>query len=297
MLGYFSSQSSNWDAARLSALRQSLAEAGYVEGSNLGIEYRWAEGDYHRLAAQVEEFVRRGVAVIVAGSLPAALAAKAATTSIPIVFVMGADPVKLGVVASLNHPGGNLTGLMQFYGALGGKRLEVIREVVPAASLVAVLTNPKNPNSEDHLADVRAAAQAMGQRIVVFPVGADEEIEPAFASMMQRGADALLLADDPFFSTRRDQIIAQANGRRLPAIYYTREFAMAGGLISYGSNPLDNYRRAGVYVARILRGTPPAELPIEQPTKFDLVINLKAAKALGLEMPPTLLARADEVIE
>jgi putative tryptophan/tyrosine transport system substrate-binding protein len=297
VLGYFSSQSSNWDAPRLSALRQSLAEGGYVEGSNLGIEYRWAEGDYHRLAAQAEEFVRRGVAVIVAGSLPAALAAKAATTSIPIVFVMGADPVKLGVVASLNQPGGNLTGLMQFYGALGGKRLELIRELVPAAPFIAVLTNPKNPNSEDHLADVRAAAQAMGQRIIVFPVGADEEIEPAFASMIQQGANALLLTDDPFFSTRRDQIIAQANGRRLPTIYYTREFAMTGGLISYGSNPLDNYRRAGVYVARILKGTPPAELPIEQPTKFELVINLNTAKALGLTLPLTLQAAADEVIE
>jgi putative ABC transport system substrate-binding protein len=297
VLGYFSSQSPNWDAARLGALRQSLAEAGYVAGSNLGIEYRWAEGDYNRLATQAEEFVRRGVAVIVAGSLPAALAAKAATTSIPIVFVMGADPVKHGVVGSLNRPGGNLTGLMQFYGALGGKRLELIRELVPAASLIAVLTNPKNPNSEDHLADVRAAAQAMGQRIVVFPVGADEEIEPAFAGMMQQGANALLLADDPFFSTRRDHIIAQANGRRLPAIYYTREFAMAGGLISYGSNPLDNYRRAGVYVARILGGTPPAELPIEQPTKFELVINLDTAKTLGLTVPLTLQAAADEVIE
>ena len=297
VLGYFSSQSPNWDAARLGALRQSLAEAGYVAGTNLGIEYRWAEGDYNRLATQAEEFVRRAVAVIVAGSLPAALAAKAATTSIPIVFVMGADPVKHGVVGSLNRPGGNLTGLMQFYGALGGKRLELIRELVPAASLIAVLTNPKNPNSEDHLADVRAAAQAMAQRIVVFPVGADEEIEPAFAGMMQQGANALLLADDPFFSTRRDHIIAQANGRRLPAIYYTREFAMAGGLISYGSNPLDNYRRAGVYVARILRGTPPAELPIEQPTKFELVINLDTAKALGVTVPLTLQAAADEVIE
>ena len=297
VLGYFSSQSPSWDAPRLGALRQSLAGAGYVEGSNLAIEYRWAEGDYHRLAAQAEEFVRRAVAVIVAGSLPAALAAKAATTSIPIVFVMGADPVKLGVVASLSHPGGNLTGLMQFYGALGGKRLELIREIVPAASLIAVLSNPKNPNSEDHLADVRAAAQAMGQRIVVFPLGADEEIEPAFASMMQRGADALLLADDPFLSTRRDQIVAQANGRRLPAIYYTREFAMTGGLISYGSNPLDNYRRAGVYVARILKGTPPADLPVEQPTKFELVINLNTAKALGLTVPLTLQAAADEVIE
>jgi putative tryptophan/tyrosine transport system substrate-binding protein len=296
-IGYFSSQSSAWDAARLAALRQSLAEAGYIEGTNLAIEYRWADGDYDRLAAQAAELVRRRVAVIFAASLPSALAAKAATTAIPIVFVMGADPVKLGVVASLNQPGGNVTGVTQFYGALGGKRLELIRELVPKASLIAVLTNPKNPNSQDHLADVRAAAQAMGQRILVFPVGADADIEPAFASMAQQGADALLVADDPYFSTRRDQLIAQANSRALPAIYYTREFTAAGGLISYGSNPVDNYRRAGLYVARILKGTPPAELPVEQPTKFELVINLKTAKALGLTVPLTLQAAADDVIE
>jgi putative ABC transport system substrate-binding protein len=296
-IGYFSSQSASWDAARLAALRQSLAVAGYVEGTNLAIEYRWADGDYDRLAAQAAEFLRRDVALIFAGSLPAALAAKAATTTIPIVFTMGADPVKLGVVASLNQPGGNVTGVYQFFGALGGKRLELIRELVPKASLIAVLTNPKNPNSEDHLAEVRAAAQAMGQRILVFPVGADADVEPAFASMAQQGANALLVADDPYFSTRRDQLVAQANSRALPAIYYTREFAAAGGLISYGSNPVDNYRRAGLYVARILKGTPPAELPVEQPTKFELVINLKTAKALGLTVPLTLQAAADEVIE
>jgi putative ABC transport system substrate-binding protein len=274
-----------------------LAEAGYAEGSNVAIEYSWAEGDYDRLPAQAAAFVRRGVAVILAGSLPSALAAKAATTTIPIVFVMGADPVKLGVVASLNRPGGNVTGLMQLYGALGGKRLELIRELVPGVSVVAVLTNPKNPNAEDHLADVRAAAQAMGQRILVLPVSADREIEPAFASMAQQGANALLVADDPFFGTQRDRIIAQAKASALPAIYYTREFPAAGGLISYGSNTVDNFRRAGVYLARILKGTPPGQLPIEQPTKFELLINVKTAKALGLTVPPTLLARGDEVIE
>jgi putative ABC transport system substrate-binding protein len=184
----------------------------------------------------------------------------------------------------------------QFFGALGGKRLELIRELVPTASLIAVLTNPKNPNSEDHLADVRAAAHAMGQRILVFPVSAEGEIESAFASIAQQGANALLVADDPFFSTRRDQIVAQANSRALPATYYTREFAAAGGLISYGSNTIDNYRRASAYVARILKGTPPADLPVQQPTKFELVINLKA-KTLGIEVLATLLARADEVIE
>jgi putative tryptophan/tyrosine transport system substrate-binding protein len=297
LIGYFSSQLQEYDGPRLEALRRGLSEAGYVEGANVAIEYRWAEGDYDRLAAQAAEFVRRRVAVIFAASLPSALAAKAATTTIPIVFVMGADPVKLGVVASLNQPGGNVTGVTQFYGALGGKRLELIRELVPKASLIAVLTNPKNPNSEDHLADVRAAAQAMGQRILVFPVSADGDVEPAFASIAQQGADALLVADDPFFSTRRDQLVAQAARRALPAIYYTREFPTDGGLISYGSNAIANYGRAGAYVARILKGTAPADLPVEQPTKFELVINLKTAKTLGLTVPLTLQAAADEVIE
>ena len=296
-IGYFSSQSREYDGPRLEALRRSLSEAGYVEGANVAIEYRWADGNYDRLAAQAAEFVRRRVAVIFAASLPSALAAKAATATIPIVFVMGADPVKLGVVASLNRPGGNVTGVYQVYGALGGKRLELIRELVPKASLIAVLTNPKNPNSEDHLADVRAAAQAMGQRILVFPVSVDGDVEPAFASVAQQGADALLVADDPFFSTRRDQLVTQAARRALPAIYYTREFATDGGLISYGSNAIANYGRAGAYVGRVLKGTAPADLPIEQPTKFGLVINLKTAKALGLTVPLTLQAAADEVIE
>ena len=237
------------------------------------------------------------MAVIFAGSLPAALAAKSATTTIPIVFVIGADPVKLGVVASLNQPGGNATGVTQFYGALGGKRLELIRELVPQASIIAVLTNPRNPNSEDHLADVRAAAQAMGQRLLVFPVSAASEIESAFASLVRQGANAVLVADDPFFSTRRDEIVAQAGSRAMPTIYYTREFAEAGGLISYGSNPIANYIQAAAYVARILKGTAPADLPVQQPTKFELVINLKTAKTLGLTVPLTLQAAADEVIE
>jgi putative tryptophan/tyrosine transport system substrate-binding protein len=254
VIAYFSSQSASADAGRVAAMRQSLAEAGFVEGTNLTIEYRWAEGDYDRLAAQAAELVRRRVAVIFAAALPSALAAKAATTTIPIVFVMGADPVKLGVVASLNRPGGNVTGVYQVYGELGGKRLELIRELVPKASLIAVLTNPKNPNSEDHLADVRSAAQAMGQRILVFPVSADGDVEPAFASITQQGADALLVADDPFFSTRRAQLVAHANSRALPAIYYSREFATDGGLISYGSSAIANYGRAGAYVGRILKG-------------------------------------------
>src|SRR5262249_42436030 len=216
---------------------------------------------------------------------------------VSLVFVMGADPVKLGVVASLNQPSGNVTGVTQFYGALGGKRLEFIRELVRTASIIAVLTNPRNPNPEDHLSDVRAAAHAMGQRILVFAVSAESEIAPAFAGLRSQGANALLVADDPFFSTRRDQIVAQAARGAMPAIYYTREFAEAGGLISYGSNPIANYIQAGAYVARILKGTAPADLPIQQPTKFELVVNLKTAKTLGLTVPLTLQAAADEVIE
>jgi len=297
VIGYFSTHSREYDGPRLAALRRSLSEAGYVEGTNVAIEYRWTEGNYDPLAGQAAEFARHRVAVIFASSLPAALAAKAATATIPIVFVMGADPVKLGVVASLNQPGGNVTGVTQFYGALGGKRLELIRELVPTASIIAVLTNPRNPNSEDHLADVRAAAQAMGQRILVFPVSAESEIAPAFAALISQGANAVLVADDSFFSTRRDQIVAQAARGAMPAIYYTREFAEAGGLISYGSNPIANYIQAGAYVARILKGTAPADLPIQQPTKFELVVNLKTAKTLGLTVPLTLQAAADEVIE
>ena len=296
VIGYFG-QSLDFETMRLAALRQSLSEAGYVEGESIAIEYQWVEGDYDRLAARAAEFVRRRVALIFASSLPATLAAKAATATIPIVFVMGADPVKLGVVASLSRPGANVTGVTQFYGALGGKRLELVRELVPKASLIAVLTNPKNPNSEDHLADVRSAAQAIGQRILAFAASAESEIEPAFARLAREKADALLVADDTLFSTRRAQIVAQANARGIPAIYYSREFADAGGLISYGSHSPDNFRVAGAYIARILKGAQPADLPIQQPTKFELVINLKAANALNLTVPLTLQASADEVIE
>ena len=296
VIGYFG-QSLDFETMRLAALRQSLSEAGYVEGESIAIEYQWVEGDYDRLAARAAELVRRRVALIFASSLPATLAAKAATATIPIVFVMGADPVKLGVVASLSRPGANVTGVTQFYGALGGKRLELVRELVPKASLIAVLTNPKNPNSEDHLADVRSAAQAIGQRILAFAASAESEIEPAFARLAREKADALLVADDTLFSTRRAQIVAQANARGIPAIYYSREFADAGGLISYGSHSPDNFRVAGAYIARILKGAQPADLPIQQPTKFELVINLKAANALNLTVPLTLQASADEVIE
>ncbi len=228
VIGYLGSLSPNADAGRLSALRQSLAAAGYSEGTSLAIEYRWAEGDYDRLAAHAAEFVRRDVAVIFAAALPSALAAKAATSSIPIVFVMGADPVKLGVVASLNQPGGNVTGVCQFIGALGGKRLELIRELVPGASLIAILANPKNPNAEDHLADIEAAARAMGQRTLVVPVSADADIEPAFAKIAQERASALLVADDPFLGTRGDQLVVdQLRQQHGPQLWPRRHLCRA----------------------------------------------------------------------
>src|SRR5215470_16340837 len=223
VIGYLSSQSRDYDDPRLAALRQSLSEAGFAEGTNVAIEYRWTDGDYDRLAALAAEFVRRQVALIFTASLPAALAAKAATTTIPIVFVMGADPVKLGVVASLNRPGGNITGVSQFYGALGAKRLELIREFVPSLSALAVLSNPKNPNAEDHLDDVRTAARAIGQQIEVFRASSESEIDAAFASFAQRRDSALLVADDPLFSVRRDQLVTLAARHSVPASYYARE--------------------------------------------------------------------------
>jgi len=279
------------------AFRQGLNESGFVEGHNVAIEFRWAEGHYERLPAFAAELISRQVAVIFAGALPAALAAKQATSTIPIVFVMGADPVKLGVVASLNRPGGNVTGVSQFYGALGAKRLEFIRELVPSLSVLAVLSNPKNPNAEDHLDDVRTTAQAIGQQIDVLRATSESEIDAAFANLARRKDSALLVADDPLFSVRRDQLVALAARHVVPASYYAREFAVAGGLMSYGSSSSDNNHQAGLYVGRILKGAKPSELPVLQPTKFELVINLKTAKALGLAVPPTLLALSDEVIE
>jgi ABC-type uncharacterized transport system substrate-binding protein len=279
------------------AFRQGLNEIGFVEGHNVAIEFRWAEGHYDRLPAFAAELITRQVAVIFAGSLPAALAAKEATSSIPIVFVMGADPVKLGVVASLNRPGGNVTGVSQFYGALGAKRLEFIRELVPSLSVLAVLSNPKNPNAEDHLDEVQTAARAVGQQIDVFRASSESEIDGVFANLARRKDGALLVADDPLFSVRRDQLVALAARYAVPVSYYAREFAVAGGLMSYGSSSSDNNHQAGLYVGRILKGAKPADLPVLQPTKFELVINVKTAKALGLTVPPTLIALADEVIE
>jgi putative ABC transport system substrate-binding protein len=281
----------------VAAFRQGLTEVGLVENRDFAIEFRWAEGNYDRLPALASELVGDRAAVILAGSLPSALAAKQATSSIPIVFIMGADPVKLGVVTSLNRPDGNVTGIYQYYGALGGKRLELIREIVPSLAVLAVLSNPKNPNAEDHLNDIKAAARAVHQQIDVFHASSEGDIDAVFANLARHRDGALLLADDPLFSVRRDQIVALAARYAVPTSYYARDFALAGGLMSYGSSGVDNNRQAGIYVGRILKGVKPSELPVLQPTKFELVINLKTAKALGLGIPQSLLGTADEVIE
>jgi putative tryptophan/tyrosine transport system substrate-binding protein len=296
VIGFLSSLSEASGAPRLAGFREGLAESGAVEGQNVAIEFFWSDGDYDRLRAMAAELVDRPVTVILAASLPAALAAKAATKSIPIVFTMGADPVALGVVPSLNRPGANITGVMQLFGALGAKRVELLRELVPTASVIAVLSNPKNPNAESHLTEVRTAARATGQRLEIFRASSEAEIEVAFEQLASK-AGVLLVTDDPVFTAQRERLVALAARHAVPASYYAREFVATGGLMSYGASSNEVYRQAGIYVGRILKGAKPAELPVVQPTKFDLAINLKTAKTLGLAVAPSLLARADEVIE
>jgi putative ABC transport system substrate-binding protein len=295
VIGYFDSAA--LVPARVAAFRRGLAEGGIIEGQNVAIEFRAAAGRYEQLSTLAAELVNRPVNLILGGGLPTTQAAKAATTTIPIVFVMGADPVKLGIVASLNQPGGNITGVSQLFGGLGAKRLELMRELVPGAASVAVLSNPRNPNAASHLQEVTFAARTVGQRIEVFEASTEAAIDAAFARIAEQRAAALLVADDPLFTVRREQVVALAARHALPAIHYSQEFAAVGGLISYGSSASDNYRLAGVYAARILKGTRPADLPVLLPTKFEIAINLKTARTLGLAIPPTLLARADEVIE
>lgn len=295
VIGYFDSGS--LESARIGAFRQGLSEAGYTEGQNVAIEFRAVGGRYEQLPAQAAELVNRPVSLILGGGLPTTRAAKAATTTIPIVFVMGADPVKLGIVQSLNQPGGNITGICQLFGGLGAKRLELVRELIPHANLVAVLSNPRNPNAESHLQELTVAARSVGQGIEVFTASTEAEIDAAMARTSKRRHGALLLADDPLFTVRGAQLVALAAHHSLPTIYYSREFVPLGGLISYGSSASDNYRLAGLYAGRILKGAKPADLPVLLPTKYELVINLKTARALALAIPPSVLARADEVIE
>jgi putative tryptophan/tyrosine transport system substrate-binding protein len=297
MVGFLSGVSPGPFAQRLAAFRQGLNETGTIEGRNVAIEYRWAEGQYDRLPALATDLVGRRVAVIVAFTNQAALEAKAATTTIPIVFLVGQDPVKLGLVASLNRPGENITGVSWFGADLEPKQLSLLHELVPNAAVIALLVDLNATDAVSRVSQVQAAARALGLQLVVLNVRTASDIDAAFASLVRERAGALVVGGGAFLLSRRDQIIALAARHAIPAIYGFREYAVGGGLISYGNDIPDAFRRAGVYTGRILKGDKPADLPVEQPTKFELVINLKTAKALGLAVPSSMQWLADEVIE
>jgi putative tryptophan/tyrosine transport system substrate-binding protein len=299
VIGFLHSASAAAFAAPLAAFRKGLSEAGYVVDRNVAIEYRWADGRSDRLPTLAAELVRRPVAAIVTpASTAAALAAKAATATIPIVFVTGTDPVKIGLVASLNRPGGNATGISDAGVEIGAKRLGLLHELLPGAARFGVLVNPDNPFiTESFVAELQTAATALGRQIEVVTASTNGDIDMAFATLVKKRADAFLISPDALFVTRRVQLITLAVRHALPALYHRRELAEAGGLMSYGSDLSDQFRQTGVYVGRILKGEKPAEMPVQLPTRFELVVNLQTAKTIGIEIPATLLARADEVIE
>ncbi len=298
-IGFLGAASPEGYATFVGGFQRGLKEAGFVDTENVAVTYRWAEGQYDRLPALAADLVSRQVSVIVAtGGLPSSLAAKRATETIPIVFTLGSDPVKFGLVSSLNRPEGNVTGVTLFAYLLDAKRVELIHELVPNASTVALLVNPNSPaQAEAQFTDVEAAARKFGQRLVILKAGTANEIDQAIASIAPSKASALLVSADPFFLSRRDQLVALVTRHAIPSIFEWRQFVEAGGLISYGIDLVDAYRQAGVYVGKILRGAKPSELPVLQPTKFEFCINLKAAKALGISVPNTMLVAADQVIE
>jgi ABC-type uncharacterized transport system substrate-binding protein len=296
LIGLVRSTSSADSVHIVAAFRQGLKQAGFVEGQDCAIEYRWADNQLDRLPALVADLLRQPVDVIVANT-PAALAAKAATTTVPIVFAGGRDPVRDGLVGSLSRPGGNITGVHFFFSELGAKRLDLLRQIAPTATTIAVLVNPNHGDTEAERADVLATGRAIGQQLFVLDVNSDRDIEAAFATVVQRGAGALYVGTGAFTNSHRERLVALAARHALPASYSQREAVAAGGLVSYGPSITDAYRQTGIYAGRILKGEKPADLPVMRSTRFELMLNLKTAKALGVEIPPTLLALADEVIE
>jgi len=298
VIGFLYARSPEDSSAQLAAFQKGLAEHGYVDGQNIKIEYRWARGQYDLMPSLAADLVRLPATLIMAGAEPSVLAAKAATSTIPIVFVVGTDPVKLGIVASYNRPGGNATGLHIFTTTLEAKRLNLIHELIPRDALIGILQNPKNVSfAQDQLAQIQDAANGLGLRIEVLRASTPAEIDDAFATVARDHLVALSVTADPFFDTRRNQLVTLAAQHAVPVIYQFREYAASGGLMSYGVNLPDAYRQAGVYVGRILKGEKPSELPVLEPDKLEFVINLKTAKTLGLEIPPNVLSIADEVIE
>ena len=297
VIGFLNGASPGPYAERVRALRAGLKESGFVEGQNVAIEYRWADGQVDKLPELAVDLVGRPVNVIFAAPTASIFAAKSATSTIPIVFTGGVDPVTSGLVASLSRPGSNLTGVSDLTVELGPKQLELLHELVPATAVIGVLVNPSNPNAPTQTRDVQAAARALDRKIVVQDIVSEGDLQRDFATIAQRSIGALLVLSDVLFNTRQTQLVALAAQNAIPALYSYREFVTAGGLVSYGTSFTEPYRLAGIYVGRILKGEKPADLPVQQSTKIDLVINLKTAKALGLTVPPSLLARADEVIE
>ena len=297
VVGVLNSETPESQAERMATFRQGLKESGFVEGQNVAIELHWAKGQYDRLPALASDLVRRHVTVIVAVALPTALATKATTSTIPIVFASGGDPVQVGLVDSLNRPGGNVTGVSLFNVALGGKRLGLLLVLVPSTSTIAVLENPNNPRADFDTIEAQAAVNAVGKKILIAKAANEGDLDGAFATLAQGRAGAVLIPAEPLFNSRREQLARLAARYAVPAIYEIREFVAAGGLMSYGINAADAYRQVGIYTGQVLKGMKPADMPVLQPTKFELVINLKTARALGLDVPPTLLALADEIIE